>query len=75
MPATLLNAPARLPLTGLIALILSIAALSAALALGGSRAGTAAAAPGRPEFARRMVTLPAVVVTAPDTTDGLVVGP
>jgi hypothetical protein len=67
MPATLLNAPAR-PLLTALALSMAIlaAALPFALRAGSRDAGPAAA---HPQFARRMSSLPAIVVTAPDTAD------
>jgi hypothetical protein len=66
MSASLLNAPARLLLTRLVVLVLLmtlLAAASLALALGGSKSRGEARAADRPHFTRRIVTLPAVVVT------------
>lgn len=70
MPATLLNAPARRLLTRSVLLILPIAVLAAALPLA-FRAVSHAAGPAaaHPRFARRMPSLPAIIVTAPDTAD------
>ena len=66
MSATLLNAPARLPLTRPVVLLLSIGILAAAglaCVLGGSGSRAEARAADRPHFTRRLATLPAVVVT------------
>lgn len=67
MSATLWNAPAR-PLLTVLALSMAIlaAALPFALRAASRDAGPAAA---HPRFARRMPSLPAIVVTAPDTAD------
>jgi hypothetical protein len=68
MRANVLNAPARPPLTRSMLVLLVIALLFgslAGIALGGPRVDTSAA--DRPRFARRMVALPAVVATPPDT--------
>lgn len=67
MPATLLNAPAR-PLLTVLALSMAIlaAALPFAFRAVSREAGPAVA---HPQFVRRMPSLPAIVVTAPDTTD------
>ncbi|HEX2209665.1 MAG TPA: hypothetical protein VHG93_18435 [Longimicrobium sp.] len=69
MPATLWNAPARPLLTILAILALSLAiataaALPSALRAVSSRAVSASA---HPRFERRMPSLRAIVVTAPDT--------
>ncbi|HEX6373771.1 MAG TPA: hypothetical protein VF006_32890 [Longimicrobium sp.] len=67
MSATLLNAPARPLLTRSLFLLLSLALLAVALlsvAIGGSARRQDPAA--RPDFTRRLVTLPAVVVTGSD---------
>jgi hypothetical protein len=65
MSATLFNAPARPLLTRPALLILSIVLLATALALvlGGSESPVQARAADRPHFTRRLVTLPAIVVT------------
>ncbi|HEU4882553.1 MAG TPA: hypothetical protein VFT45_09920 [Longimicrobium sp.] len=66
MSATLFNAPARPLLTRSIILILSMALLAAAslaFVVDGSEARMEAHAAARPHFTRRLVTLPAVVVT------------
>lgn len=68
MRATLLNAPARPLLTRLVLLVLSMALLAAgslAFALGAEMRDAESAA-GRTRFERRIVTLPAVTVTAPE---------
>lgn len=73
MPATLLNASARPLLTRPMLVLLVIALLSGALAgiaLGGSAARVDIPPAERPRFTRRMITLPAVVVTPPDTIGG-----
>lgn len=72
MRATLLNAPARPLLTRSMLVLLVIALLCGVLggmALGGSAARIDAPPPDRPRFARRMITLPAVVATPPDTVE------
>lgn len=73
MPATLFNAPVRPLLTGLVILALSMAILSAAAVSISVRAAAHHDSPAspRPRFARRMPTLPAVVVTAPMRVGGL----
>lgn len=72
MPTTLLNAPARPLLTRSMLVLVVIALLCGALAgiaLGGSADQAGIPPADRPRFARRMITLPAVVVTVPDTID------
>jgi hypothetical protein len=67
MSATLLNAPARPLLTVLtLSMAIGAAALPFVLRAVPGDAGPAAA---HPQFARRMPSLPAIVVTAPDTAD------
>lgn len=66
MSATLFNAPARPLLTRSVLLILSMALLAAAalsFAAGRSEARLDVRAADRPHFARRLISLPAVVVT------------
>jgi hypothetical protein len=67
MPATPLNAPARPMLTGLVPLILVMALLAVlSLAFAMNRpARHDPPAPDRPAFTRRISTLPAIIVTAP----------
>ena len=68
MLATLLNAPARPLLTGLVLLVVSmtlLAVLSLAFPTGGATRREPSA-PERPAFTRRLITLPPVVVTASD---------
>lgn len=72
MPATLLNAPARPLLTGLVLLVQAmalLAALSLAFALD-APARPEPSAPDRPTFTRRISTLPAIVVTPPEAAPG-----
>lgn len=67
MPATLLNAPARPLLTALaLSMVIGAAALPFAFRAVSRDAGPAAV---HPRFARRMPSLPAIVVTAPATAD------
>jgi hypothetical protein len=69
MPATLYNAPARPVLTGLVLLVLVMAVLaflSMAFALDGPPRRDPSTS-GRPIFTRRINTLPAIVVTPPET--------
>jgi hypothetical protein len=67
MPATLLNAPARPLLTSLVLLLVAIALLAvlslASMAHAPMR--PVSPEPDHPRFARRMSTLPAIVVTSP----------
>lgn len=68
MPATLLNAPARLPLTRMVLLVMAMTLLAiASLAVAiGAGTGDADSAIARTRFERRIATLPAITVTAPE---------